>query len=341
MALVAMLILAVLIWLLTSRSPLWQSYAVIYTYVIDCAGLPNGAPVRLNGITVGSVDQVEFFRSSDPNRTVRITLKIEQAHLRNIPIDSIADITSENVLSGKYVSISRGRSSQTVKPGGEIRGQPSPEIADLVKKGFDIFDSAQAILGRVDRIIGLVESGQGSLGKFLVDEEFYRRLVQTVTEVQKVAEAISSGKGTLGRLLYDESLYNEARAAVAGLDQVIADLQAGQGTAGKLLKDPALYNELQASATQVRQLLNDLNAGRGTAGKLLKDEAAYQQIQSVLGKMDTTLDRLNAGQGTLGQLMTNPELYESMHGLTTELNALVKDIRGNPKKFLRIKLAIF
>jgi phospholipid/cholesterol/gamma-HCH transport system substrate-binding protein len=61
----------------------------------------------------------------------------------------------------------------------------------------------------------------------------------------------------------------------------------------------------------------------------------------VLGKVDTTLDRVNSGQGTLGQLLVNPQLYDSMHGLSSELQSLVKDIRANPKKFLRVKLSIF
>jgi hypothetical protein len=30
-----------------------------------------------------------------------------------------------------------------------------------------------------------------------------------------------------------------------------------------------------------------------------------------------------------------------MHGATRELQTLVKDIRANPKKFLRIKLGLF
>ncbi len=341
LAIVAMVILAVLIWLLTSRQPIWQSYVTLYSYASDSAGLPNGAPVRLNGIPIGSVASVELTNSRDPNRIVRITLKIEKNHMKDIPIDSLGEISSENVLSGKYFSITKGQSTQTLPPGGEIRAAPSAEISDLVKKGFALFDSAQAILGRVDRIVGLVESGQGSIGKFLVDEEFYNRLVQTVAEVQEVATALSSGKGTLGKLIYDEGLYNEARQTVARLDQVIADLQAGQGTAGKLLKDPALYNELQASVTQVRQLLDDLNAGKGTAGKLLKDEAVYRRIDSTLGRVDTTLDRINSGQGTLGQLLVNPQLYDSLRGLTSESQQLIKDIRSNPKKFLRIRFSIF
>jgi phospholipid/cholesterol/gamma-HCH transport system substrate-binding protein len=39
--------------------------------------------------------------------------------------------------------------------------------------------------------------------------------------------------------------------------------------------------------------------------------------------------------------MINPQLYDSLNGATRELNALLVDVRKNPKKFLRLKLALF
>ena len=58
-----------------------------------------------------------------------------------------------------------------------------------------------------------------------------------------------------------------------------------------------------------------------------------------MANLNGSIDKLNSGQGTLGQLLVNPQLYESLNGATRETQALVKDIRANPKKFLRIKLA--
>ena len=43
------------------------------------------------------------------------------------------------------------------------------------------------------------------------------------------------------------------------------------------------------------------------------------------------MDKINSGQGTLGQLLVNPQLYDSLNGVTRELQALVKDMRANPK----------
>jgi phospholipid/cholesterol/gamma-HCH transport system substrate-binding protein len=341
MAIAAMTILAVLIWLLTSTNPIWQRRATLHTYMRDAAAVAPGAPVRLNGIPIGSVEEVELTDSQDPARYVRITMEVEQARLRSIPVDSIAGISSQNVLGAKEINISRGRSPQTVSPNAELPSEPSAEIQDLVRKGSGLFDAGEVILNRIEKIVAQVESGKGSVGKFLVDDEFYNRLTATIAEFQKISSAISSGRGTVGRLLYDEALYNEVRSTIQRLDTMVAELQAGQGTAGKLLKDPALYDETRASISQMRRILDDINAGKGTAGKLLKDEQAYRQIQEVLTKFGTTLDRVNSGEGTIGQLLANQQLYDSMVGLTSEMRSLVKDVRADPRKFLRIKLALF
>ncbi len=64
-------------------------------------------------------------------------------------------------------------------------------------------------------------------------------------------------------------------------------------------------------------------------------------MRASLEKVDLMLDKVNAGQGTIGQLLVNPQLYDTLNGATGEMQQLVKDIRANPKKFLRIKLALF
>lgn len=341
MAIVAMIILGVLIFLFTGQEPLFRRRVPLYTFLRNSAALSTGAPVRLNGILIGNVHKVELSGSNDPARVVRVELSVEQSRLRAIPVDSVAGLGAETVLATKYIDIRKGQSTTTIQAGGELKSEDTGEFEDLVKKGFNVMDSLQATINRVDRIVNQVELGKGSIGKFFVDDEFYTRLVATVTEMQKVSEAVSSGKGTLGRLLYDESLYNRVLASVDRLEAIIQDVQQGQGTAGKLLRDPALYDEARATIAQFRRLVDDLNAGKGTAGKLLKDETAYRQIQSLLTKIENTIDRVNTGQGTLGQLVVNPQLYESLTGATTELGSLIKDIRANPKKFLRIKLALF
>lgn len=341
LAIVAMAILVVLIFLITGNTHLFETEVQVYSYMADAAALGKGADVNLNGIPIGKVKSISLSGLKDPQRLVRIQMEIPQSALKDIPVDSVAQISAANVLGTKYINIKSGKSPQTVQPNSEIPSENTQEIQDLVQQGFGVLNSLQHTVERVDRIIGLVESGQGSIGKLLVDETLYNHILQITDDVKQLAEALNSNQSTLGKLIYDHELYDDIRGTISRVDTVIEGIQNGEGTAGKLLKDPALYNELQSTLKDVHKIITDLNEGKGDAGKFLKSDELHQQLSQSLAKIDTMIDEINSGQGTIGQLLVNPQLYDSLNGATHEMHELMKDFRANPKKFLRIKLAIF
>ena len=341
MAVAALVITGVLIFLLSGTKDLFAEEAIIYTYMDDSAALASGSPVRLNGILAGEVKSVELSGETAPLRTIKVTMEVEVEKIRQIPIDSIAAISAENVLGSKFINIRRGQSTTMLQPGGEIKALDTRDFDEIFQQSYTLLSSLQGILKRVDAIVGLVETGKGSIGKLLVDEELYNRMIAIMAEGQKISKALSSPQGTIGKLLYDDSLLTDVRGSLGRVDSLLADLQAGQGTMGKFLKDEALYTELRQTVAEVRTTVRDLNAGKGTAGKLLKDDALHNQLQASLLKVDQIIDKINAGQGTIGQLLVNPQLYDTLNGATGEMQQLVKAIRDNPKKYLRIKLALF
>ncbi|HUJ22407.1 MAG TPA: MlaD family protein [Bryobacteraceae bacterium] len=341
MAIVAMIIVAVLIFLLTGQKNIFARTFELRTFMSDSGGITEGSPVRLNGILVGDVATLKLSGSKDPRRIVELDMEIKYDFLTEIPKDSMAGIAAANLLGNKFININRGTQANHVAPGDELQSAPVQDIPELLAQSSKLLDEFQGLLKRVDALLSYVESGQGNIGLLLKDKELYTRLNSTIAEAQQILVDVRTGKGTLSRLIYDDTLANDVHATLDKLNAILAELQQGRGTAGKLLKDEALYADLRHATDQFNQLVSDLQAGRGSAGKILKDDRLYNQINQLVAKVDTTVDKLNSGQGTLGQLMVNPQLYESLNGATGELHQLIKDMRANPKKFLRIKLAIF
>lgn len=341
MAVIAMLLLGVLIFLLTGSKKLFSKNEDIYTYMADSAALAKGAPVRLNGILVGKVKEISLSGERNPRRIIKLKLEVDKKMLQEIPVDSIAAISAENVLGTKFINIKKGVSGVYVQPGAEIQSLNTADFDDVVAQGYAVLTSLKGVVERVDAIVGLIEGGKGSIGKLLIDEELYNKILGIVNEGQKITSALNSPKGTIGKLIYDDAMYQDVRGTIARLDNLMADLQQGRGTAGKLLKDEALYEDIRKTLADMRLTIDDINAGKGTVGKLLKTDQLHDQLSGSLAKVDLMIDKLNAGQGTVGQLLVNQQLYDTMNGATRELQSLFKDIRANPKKFLRIKLAIF
>ena len=341
LAVFAMTILAVLIFLITGQTNIFESQVQIYTFMADAAALTNGAPVNLDGIPVGKVKAIRLSGSKDPMRLVRIDMQLPQHTLKDIPSDSLASISSANVLGTKYINIKSGKSTMPVSADQEIPSVNTGELQDLVQQGFGVMSSLQDTVQRVDKIVGLVENGQGSIGKLLVDETLYNNLLAILAQVRGLADTLNSDKGTLGILLNNHDLYDNFQATLKRVDDMLQQLQAGQGSAGKFLKDPAVYDETQKTIAGFHKLVDDLNAGKGTAGQLLKSEDLSNQLKATVSKIDSIIDKVNSGQGTIGQLLVNQQLYDNLNGATRQMHLLMQDFRANPKKFLRIKLAIF
>jgi len=308
----------------------------------DASGIAVSTPVRLNGITIGSLDKVQLTASADPKRTVEFDMEVEQRYLKDIPIDSVAGVGAANLLGDKFINITKGRDlTHTVKNGDELKSQLTQDIPQLMDQSAKLLDNFQVIVTRIDKMLAGVEQGQGNIGKLLKDEELYNRLNGIAAEGQNLLKDVRTGKGTISKLIYDDALYNDLRSPLQRADLLLADLQAGRGTAGKLLKDPAVYDEMQATIKEIKGLIADLNAGKGTAGKLLKDDALHKRLDELVGKLNGTMDKINSGQGTIGQLIVNQQLYDSLNGVTREFQSLAKDMRANPKKFLTIRLVLF
>lgn len=347
-AIAALLLLGYLIILLSSGTGLFSGSSNVFTFMGDSGDLADGAPVRLNGIVVGKVRNIALSGSNEPERVIKIDLEIEDKYLPAIPVDSEAQISAGNLLGTKYINVTKGKAPQHIQAGGELKSANVAEFQDVVRQSYSAVAALNGIVSKLGDLLDQIQSGKGTIGKFLVDPTLYDKAVALVNEGQGLIATLNSTKGSVGKWINDDQFYNDTRLTVQKLNNLLEGLQQGQGTAGKFLKDPAMYDDIRAGIADLRksidhinQLLADVNAGKGTAGKLLKSDDLANQIHESIAKLDSILDKINNGQGTLGQLLVNPSLYESLDGTSREMTGLLKDFRANPKKFLRIKLGLF
>jgi len=337
----AFVILFALVFLLTSSKGIFEHYSILRTYMDDAEGLPAGAVVQLNGITIGYLDGLKLTNSRDPKRTVVFVMKVQSSYLPQIPVDSLVSVVQANLLGDKLLDINKGTQSQHVQDGAELKALQGQDIPQMLGQMGNVLTSLQSIANRADNLLAGVEAGKGNLGLFLKDEELYKRFNAIALEGQQLLADVRTGHGTVSRLLNEDGLYNDIDAPLKRIDAMIADLQSGQGTAGKILKDPALFDDAHQTLQEMRKLVADLNAGKGSAGHLLKDDQLGKELDALVAKFNTTIDRINAGQGTIGQLMVNPALYDALTDATREFQSLAKDVRANPKKFLTLRIALF
>ena len=333
MILCAVAIASVLVYLLLGGSEFLQPAVPIHAYLGDLSGLTKASPVRFNGIRVGVVTGTELSHLKDPGKVVRVNMSVVRHFLRAIPQDSTVEVTADNVLGDKFANINEGKSPNPVEPGAELQRTPPQQI-----NMADLMTAARGIVASTDALFSDIQAGRGNVGQFVKSDAFYNDTLKKVVEFQRKIREVTARESNAGRLLYDESLYAQLRALITRLNQQLTDLDAGQGAGGKFLKDPAQYDQLRKTVGELSKQLADLEVGNGQAGKLLKDDEAYLRIVRMIDDLNQQVDALNSGEGSLGRLMVSSNLYESLNGETKSLQNMLKELRANPKKFLRLKV---
>jgi phospholipid/cholesterol/gamma-HCH transport system substrate-binding protein len=307
----------------------WQRYA-LKTKFPDIAGLKTGAVVRVAGVDVGKVTDIQFAGSE-----VEVTLEVNEAQQERITENSRASIGSLSLLGEPIIIVSPSSQGRQLVEGDFLPSEPAAAgIASMA-------GPVQAGVEEATRLIQDIRGGKGTVGKLVTDDSLYREFNALLGSAEGVIAGVNRGQGTLGKLARDDAAYRQLNAALADLNEMTRRIRAGEGSLGRLLHDDALAKSLTQTASNFDQISARLTRGEGTAGKLLTDQAVYDRMNAITGRIDKLVSALEGGQGTAGQLMKDQKLYDNMNGAANELRSLIGDIRKDPKKYLNVRVSIW
>ena len=267
-------------------------------------GLTLGAPVRLGGVKVGSVSDIDF--SPDrTNKLIVVSMSIRQRAFSRIAKDSEARLGSKGLLGDRTVDITLGTpGSERVKPGEYISTLEAYQIDDLISESGDVITDIKL----------------------------------TASDAREIAWKINRGEGTFAQFINDPRLYTNLDSLLVLWTNITYKLRAGDGTVAEFINDPVLYEQLTRLTTQAADFVQAANEGKGTLGKLNTDPGLYNHTDSLLMNLNRTLEKINAGKGTLGQIAANAELYDKLLSTIESLDSLLVDIRAHPKRYVKISL---
>jgi len=195
-------------------------------------GLEVGNNVRLSGINIGTVEEIEFLTDT----SVVIKLIIKEEVRKYIKKDAIASISSDGLMGDKVLIISSGKNSNVIVENNDIiASKQAIEMDDLMVSVKKSVDNAGLITAELAQFSSSMNNGNGALSRLVSDEQFGNSIKNMVsnlenssTEFKRFTVNMNNGKGALSKLVSDErmgkvidSSLTNVKTATKGLNEVI------------------------------------------------------------------------------------------------------------------------
>lgn len=257
---------------------LFNSYTTLYVQYDSVEGLSTSAPVTLNGLVIGKIEQITI-NPTDGKLLVELQIKTD------FPISkkSLAVIYEPGFIGGKQIAIEPDFSDKTVVENGDkLSGNTRLGMTEsLSKKLVPLQDKIEKVLTNADNLITginnvLDKKTQDDLKKSIAElsktmEQFHQASAgvntllaenksqingavtnfnKTATNFAKISDSIN--KADLGKTV------KSLNTTLAKVNGIMAGLEAGNGSMGKMLKDDAFYNNLSKTSKELELLLQDV-----------------------------------------------------------------------------------
>ncbi len=154
---------------------------VMFNYV---SILNKGAPVRMAGVRVGEVSQVDIvYDEVKQNNRVKVKLFIEKG--MEIRENYTFTIRGTHVLSEPHVEITpKPGTFPLLHKGAVVEGVPLVAVEELIDKAHGTLDHLESSSASLSKILGNVEKGNGTLGKLLTEDELYTEMEAFAKDVR-------------------------------------------------------------------------------------------------------------------------------------------------------------
>ncbi len=215
--------------------------------------------------------------------------------------DSRVVLFSADVLGSKALKLELGQSSELLQDGGMIKGEV--ELGMLDKLGGSIAPMAQ----NLDSILAATKN--------ILNYQSQANLKNTFANLESASERLNRLTASADELVAKE----KGRISV-----MLSNLE-------------SITTNFKNNNEKINDIISRIDE--------ISDTLAQAQIGTTLLKTSQTIERLNSvlttiesGRGNLGLLVSDEGLYRNLEESARRLNALIEDIKANPKRYVKISV---
>ncbi len=300
-----------------------------YTIYVDFenpGGLQSGAPIRLAGMQVGKVSEVQFRggeidpETKEPVPPIRVVAKVEKRYQSAIRANARWYVTTNGVLGEQFLAVEPGSNEYPVLwDGANVHGVSPPRLDLLLSEGYELLHKAYQGVSQNEQKIA--ETFDGLHATLTGTGEFFKNNRDKLDSIMTNAESLSIEANDTVREARERyvtgpqvtRIMNNIERASATVDRELPPLI--QDSRGVLADAKKLSTALAADGQIQRyeQITRDLGAAAAD-GKIAAHDAR------------AIIAHVKSGRGTLGALVMDEALYD-------DLQEMLRDLKHNPWKF--------
>ena len=303
----------------------WGQPAVpVEVLLTDVAQLSPGSVVKFRGVQIGRVSSIDV---EGNGQAVRVTLNLtedvplpEDAAVLLAPESFFGDWQAEIVRKGRFPNFAFfDVPPGTMREGNRVLGGYAlPELSRLSAAAEQISDNLAQLSERLE-IAFNDETAQNlakAIDNYSAVSTDLRALVDQQAEV--IISVTSSADSALNEI---EATSRVARRSFERVEELLADAQID-----------TIVSNVRAGTGSIQQIAADLS---GSAADLA---STLEQADSTLARIDRVSARVEAGEGVIGRLLADSTLAIRAEGVLEQLDFLLKDLRENPKRYVRLSI---
>ena len=284
---------------------IFNKQTIYYAKYHEVSGLEISNPVSINGVRIGQVSRMYFAPDMSGDVIVELTINTDFP----IPDNTIARIFSSDLMGSKSVDFKLGNSADQAKDGDTLATSIEAGLMEEVNAQVQpIKAKAESLLASIDTLVVAFQA--------IFNESARKNLSESFDNINKSISNLQSTTTNLDTLIITEG--NRVSSILKNIDSLAYTLSENREKFASIISNFEMISDSLAKA--------DI-------------PATFNRANSTLDELETILAKINDGEGTIGMLMHNDTLYFELNKTAEELNMLLKDIRENPKRY--VKFSVF
>ena len=285
---------------------LFSNEKLVYAVYYQVEGLAASNPVSVNGMKIGLIRNLKLL----DDRSGRIVVSMHITNKVHIPVKSIAQIFSVDILGSKGIRILLSDEKEELKDGDTLNAGIQKSLPDEVSAQVaPIKAKAESLLSSMDSVLLVIREVFNDRTKGNLKKSF-ESISHSLTSIENIAGNLDTALASKGRL----------KTIFGNLESITSNLKNNNEKITLMIDNFSAISDTIAKSNISQTLENTKKTLEQTAG---------------------IMQKVNRGEGSLGQLANNDSLYTNLNSSANELKALLSDFRLNPGRYLKFSVISF